>query len=107
MSLAERLARTDRPDRLSDVRSRVQRLLVDSLGPKLYDSTLSDRQLQDLVHRRLRALLDEEEVTLSLQEKADRLGVSPDEVPALERQAMDALQAHARARQIIALDTRC
>ena len=70
MSLAERLARTDRPDRLSDVRSRVQRLLVDSLGPKLYDSTLSDRQLQDLVHRRLRALLDEEEVTLSLQEKA-------------------------------------
>ncbi len=70
MSLAERLARTDRPDRLSEVRSRVQRLLVDSLGPKLYDSTLSDRQLQDLVHRRLRALLDEEEVTLSLQEKA-------------------------------------
>jgi len=70
VSLAERLARTDRPDRLSEVRSRVQRLLVDSLGPKLYDSTLSDRQLQDLVHRRLRALLDEEEVTLSLQEKA-------------------------------------
>ena len=56
MSLAERLAKTDRPDRLADVRNRVQAKLVEGLGPKLYDSSRSDRELQDLVHRRLRDL---------------------------------------------------
>jgi pilus assembly protein CpaF len=43
---------------------------VDSLGPKLYDQTISERDLQELVHRRLGELLDEERVSLSNLEKA-------------------------------------
>jgi len=70
VSLAERLAKTDRPDRITEVRSRVQTQLVEALGPKLYDAALSDTQLQELVHRRLRELLDEEQASLSGQERA-------------------------------------
>jgi pilus assembly protein CpaF len=70
MSLAERLSKIERPDRTAEVRNRVQGRLVESLGPKLYDATLSDKDLQELVHSRLRELLDEEQVPLSAQEKA-------------------------------------
>jgi pilus assembly protein CpaF len=70
VSLAERLARTDRPDRITEVRTRVQAQLVEALGPKLYDAALSDKQLQELVHRRLRELLDQEQTPLSGQERA-------------------------------------
>jgi pilus assembly protein CpaF len=70
MSLAERLAQSGRSDRFTDVRSRVQSHLVEALGPKLYDTTLSEVELQEVVHQRLRELLDEEEVALSVQEKA-------------------------------------
>jgi pilus assembly protein CpaF len=70
LSLAERLAKSDRPDRLVDVRTRVQSRLVDALGPKLYDSAVSERALHDLVHGRLRELLGEEETPLTSQEKA-------------------------------------
>ena len=69
MSLAERVARGDRTDRLSELRARVQAQLVERLGPRLYDASLSDRELQDLVHRHLRQLLDEQDVPLSVQEK--------------------------------------
>jgi len=70
MSLAERLSKMERPDRTADVHNRVQGKLVESLGPKLYDATMSDKDLQELVHGRLRELLDEEQVPLSAQEKA-------------------------------------
>ena len=70
MSLAERLARTDRPDRLAEVRSRVQEELVQALGPKLYDASLSEKQLQDLVHGKVRELLEDDGANLSIQEKA-------------------------------------
>jgi pilus assembly protein CpaF len=70
MSLAERLARQERPDRSAEVGDRVQERLVEALGPRLYDDALSDSELRDLVHRRLRQLLDEEEMPLSAQEKA-------------------------------------
>lgn len=70
MSLAERLARSDRPDRLVEVRTRVQASLIDALGPKLYDAGLSERALHDLVHSRLRDLLAEEEAPLTSQERA-------------------------------------
>ncbi|MFL5737258.1 MAG: CpaF family protein [Actinomycetota bacterium] len=56
-------------DRIADVRSRVQERLVEVLGPSLYDATLSDTELEGLVHQRLRELLDEEDVSLSAQEK--------------------------------------
>jgi pilus assembly protein CpaF len=70
MSLAERLSKIERPDHTAEVRNRVQGKLVESLGPKLYDATLSDKDLQELVHRRLRELLDDEQIPLSAQEKA-------------------------------------
>jgi pilus assembly protein CpaF len=69
VSLAERLSKQERPERTSEVRDRVQERLVDVLGSRLYDDAMSDAQLRQLVHTRLRELLDEEEVPLSLQEK--------------------------------------
>jgi pilus assembly protein CpaF len=69
MSLADRLAKAQQRDRIAEVRVRVQERLVDSLGPRLYDATLSDTELEGLVHQRLRELLDEEEASLSAQEK--------------------------------------
>jgi pilus assembly protein CpaF len=69
MSLADRLANASQRDRIADVRLRVQERLVEVLGPRLYDSTLSDNELEGLVHQRLRELLDEEEGPLSSQEK--------------------------------------
>ena len=69
MSLADRLAKSQQRDRIAEVRSRVQERLVEVLGPRLYDSSLSDTELEGLVHQRLRELLDEEEVSLSAQEK--------------------------------------
>jgi pilus assembly protein CpaF len=69
MSLADRLAKAQQRDRISEVRTRVQERLVEVLGPRLYDSTLSDTELEGLVHQRLRELLDEEEASLSAQEK--------------------------------------
>jgi pilus assembly protein CpaF len=69
MSLAERLAKSTQKDRITEVRVRVQDRLVETLGPKLYDASLSDTELEGLVHQRLRELLDEEEAGLSAQEK--------------------------------------
>jgi pilus assembly protein CpaF len=69
MSLADRLAKAQQRDRISEVRARVQERLVESLGPRLYDATLSDTELEGLVHQRLRELLDDEEGPLSAQEK--------------------------------------
>jgi pilus assembly protein CpaF len=69
MSLADRLAKAQQKDRIAEVRGRVQERLVESLGPRLYDATMSDTELEGLVHQRLRELLDDEEGPLSAQEK--------------------------------------
>jgi pilus assembly protein CpaF len=69
MSLADRLAKAQQKDRIGEIRTRVQERLVEVLGPRLYDATLSDTELEGLVHQRLRELLDEEEPSLSAQEK--------------------------------------
>jgi pilus assembly protein CpaF len=69
MSLADRLAKAQQKDRIAEVRTRVQERLVDSLGPRLYDASLSDTELEGMVHQRLRELLDDEEGPLSAQEK--------------------------------------
>jgi pilus assembly protein CpaF len=73
MSLAERFAQSERPDRAAQVRTRLQQRLVDTLGPKLFDASLTEKQVQDLVYERLRELLDEEDTPLSAQEKAQVL----------------------------------
>ena len=72
MSIAERLAKPTQStpkDRLTEIRNRIQGRLVETLGPKLYDSTLSDTELEGLVQQRLRELMDEEESGLTAQEK--------------------------------------
>ncbi|HEV2951360.1 MAG TPA: CpaF family protein, partial [Actinomycetota bacterium] len=69
MSLADRLQKAHQKDRIAEVRIRVQERLVESLGPRLYDATLSDTELEGMVHQRLRELLDEEEGPLAAQEK--------------------------------------
>ena len=69
MSLADRLAKAQSKDRIAEIRIRVQERLVEVLGPRLYDASLSDTELEGLVHQRLRELLDEEESGLSAQEK--------------------------------------
>src|SRR3990170_2193430 len=69
MSLADRLAKAQQRDRIAEIRTRVQERLVEVLGPRLYDASLSDIELEGLAHQRLRELLDEEEPGLSAQEK--------------------------------------
>jgi pilus assembly protein CpaF len=69
MTLADRLAKTHQRDRIADIRTRVQERLVETLGPSLYDASMSDTELEGLVHQRLRELLDDEESGLSAQEK--------------------------------------
>jgi pilus assembly protein CpaF len=69
MSLADRLAKAQQRDRIAEIRGRVQERLVEVLGPRLYDASLSDTELEGLVHQRLRELLDEQEPGLSAQEK--------------------------------------
>jgi pilus assembly protein CpaF len=69
MSLADRLVKAQQRDRIAEIRTRVQERLVEVLGPSLYDSSMSDTELEGLVHQRLRELLDEEEAGLSAQEK--------------------------------------
>lgn len=70
MSLAERLAKTDRPNKTSEAQLRIQTRLVEVLGPRLYDSSMSEKDLSDLVNSRLRELLEEEQTSLTAQEKA-------------------------------------
>src|SRR3972149_10457343 len=69
MSLADRLAKANTKDRIGEIRIRVQERLVEVLGPMLYDASMSDTELEGLVHQRLRELLDQEESGLSAQEK--------------------------------------
>ena len=69
MTLADRLAKATQKDRIGDIRTRIQERLVEVLGPRLYDASMSDTELEGLVHQRLRELLDEEESGMSAQEK--------------------------------------
>src|SRR5688500_18655201 len=69
MSLAERLARTTDVDRMTSVRDQIQARLIDVLGPLLYDSRVNEKELESLVQDRLRELLNDEQVSLSPQEK--------------------------------------
>jgi pilus assembly protein CpaF len=72
MSLAERLARTTQnSDRAAEIRDRVQAKLIEDLGPRLYDSAVSEKELQGLVFEKLRELLDKEEIPLSSAEKQE------------------------------------
>ena len=71
MSLAERLAKTDRPDRAFAIRDRVHDRLIETIGPKLYDSSLSESDVESLIHERLGEIIDAEtqDIVLSNQER--------------------------------------
>ena len=73
MSLAERLTKQEQPDRIAEVRERLQEKLVEALGSRLYQDDLSDVELRKLVHTHLHELLAEEDAPLSIQEKAQLL----------------------------------
>jgi pilus assembly protein CpaF len=70
MSLAERLTKQAAPDRIIEVRERLQERLVEALGSRLYQDDPSDTELRRLVNSRLQDLLAEEDLPLSIQEKA-------------------------------------
>jgi pilus assembly protein CpaF len=70
MSIADRLMRLEQPDRSTEVRDRIQERLVEALGARLYDDGMTDADLRRLVDGRLRDLLAQEEIPLSVQEKA-------------------------------------
>jgi pilus assembly protein CpaF len=70
MSLAERLTKQAAPDRIVEVRERLQERLVEALGSRLYQDDPSDTDLRRLVNTRLQDLLAEEDLPLSIQEKA-------------------------------------
>src|SRR5437773_11050784 len=61
--------KAERPDRVAEVRVRVHDRLVEALGPKLFDADLSEKELQELVHERLRELLEQDEMPLTAQER--------------------------------------
>ena len=69
MSLAERLARSERPGRLEEMQDKLQGKLIELLGPRLYDSSVSENELRTLVEQRLKGLLEQEEGVLSPGEK--------------------------------------
>ncbi len=72
-SLAERLGKTNRTSRMAEVRLRVQTRLVEVLGPRLYDSSITEQELEDVVQQRLREIMEQEQVLLSAQDKAEIL----------------------------------
>src|SRR3990170_4179406 len=69
MSFAERLVKKESSDRVTAVREHVQARLVEDLGPRLYDSTISEDELKQLVNQKLLDLLRGEMVQLSAHEK--------------------------------------
>ena len=58
-----------RPDPLAELRQKVHRSLVETLGPRLYDSELSAEQLQTKVREMLQRALEEEETPLTRDER--------------------------------------
>ena len=70
MSIGERLVKVDRPDRIAEVRDRIHTQLIDALGPRLYDAGMSEKDLEALIHGRLKELMAKDDAALTPQEKA-------------------------------------
>src|SRR4029450_12066748 len=69
-----------RPDPLAELRQKVHRSLVESLGPRLYDSELSAEQLQTKVREMLQRALEEEETPLTRDERRRLVSEIADDV---------------------------
>ena len=71
---------TDAADPLDALKSRAQKALFNRLGARLYDASLTDEQLHDLVNRELTAVLEEEQVPLRPEERQRLVAVVSDDV---------------------------
>lgn len=60
----------DTPATLAQVRHRVHDTLLSALGPKLYDSALTETELSRQVHRTLHEVLGQQEVPLTTADRA-------------------------------------
>src|SRR5436190_6415176 len=69
-----------RPDPLAELRQKVHRSLVETLGPRLYDSEMSADQLQTKVREMLQRALEEEETPLTRQERQRLVSEIADDV---------------------------
>jgi pilus assembly protein CpaF len=69
-----------RPDPLAELRQKVHRALVETLGPRLYDSELSADQLQTKVREMLQRALEEEETPLTRDERRRLVSEIADDV---------------------------
>ena len=67
-------------DPLDSLKSRVQDALFNRLGARLYDASLSDEQLRELVHGELNAVLEEEQLPLKADERQHIVHVVSDDV---------------------------
>src|SRR5512133_3541981 len=109
-SLHERLARArtagvlpQSAPREPEQRQKVHRSLVETLGPRLYDSEMSAEQLQTKVREMLQRALEEEETPLTREERRrlvseiadDVLGFGPIE-PFLREPTMTEIRDNSR-----------
>jgi pilus assembly protein CpaF len=83
MSLAKRLAdsgnvRVD--SRLSEVRNRVHKQLIDELGPVMFERSMGGAELEKTVRSKLQSALTKEKVALSSRDKADLLSSVSDDI---------------------------
>ncbi|MGQ0804629.1 MAG: CpaF family protein [Actinomycetota bacterium] len=67
-------------DPLDSLKSRVQDALFNRLGARLYDASLSDEQLRELVQRELNAVLEEEQLPLKADERQQIVATVSDDV---------------------------
>src|ERR671915_1963993 len=69
-----------RPDPLAELRQKVHKALVETLGPRLYDSELSTEQLETKVREMLQRALEEEETPLTREERRRLVSEIADDV---------------------------
>ena len=71
---------SDSGDPLDTLKSRVQHALFNRLGARLYDASLTDEQLRDLVNHELNAVLEAEQLPLKPEERQQLVAVVTDDV---------------------------
>jgi pilus assembly protein CpaF len=67
-------------DPLDNLKSRAQSALFNRLGSRLYDASLNDDELRDLVNRELTVVLEEEQVPLRPEERLQLVALVSDDV---------------------------
>jgi len=73
MSLAERLAKQEAPDRSGEVRDRVQEKLVEILGVRLYDDAILWQALSERSQEHIRRYFSRDAARTAIRELLDSL----------------------------------